>query len=483
MRKRRTIYFNDARHYYLFVFEPPMRMEDAWVPVDEVADTAVDTFAYGVSRADGLFYPSKVGLQFCEDRETLDRTHEWRTWHNMQSLIERGLDPLTVLIDRAHEKGMEFIASLRMGAYGGMDPEHAVANGGGGFLHQEVRDHQLAVLEELATEYEVEGVELDFAASPGGSPFWLRPDDMAANTGLMTDFVREASRRIRGRQGNPAQVGARVYPTEALNLKTGLDVRTWLRDGIVDFVVPMLYLDFILDANMPMGWLVEAAHAVDASVYAMLQPYRHNESRRFNRPENASPEMIRAAAANFWALDVDGLYTWFLPWPLGDTERSTLTQLGDPERIRGADKHYFLRRRCDDAEEYDYPADLPLEIPGAEPGHVYEIPFSIADDPTNDHVQSILLRIAVSNLVSRDQLEVTLNGNPLQPGTRRRSSIRSRDPYAGQWLEFALDASRPKQGTNLLTVCLHGRPEGLVGGVVVEDVEIKIEYGNYPKAL
>ena len=60
MRRHRTIYFNDARHYYLFVYDPPMRMEDARVPVDEVAGTSVDTFSYGVSRADGLFYPSKV---------------------------------------------------------------------------------------------------------------------------------------------------------------------------------------------------------------------------------------------------------------------------------------------------------------------------------------------------------------------------------------------------------------------------------------
>ena len=67
MRKQRTIYFNDARHYYLFVFEPPMRLEDARVPVDEVAGTAVDTFVYGVSRADGLFYPSKIGLMFGDD--------------------------------------------------------------------------------------------------------------------------------------------------------------------------------------------------------------------------------------------------------------------------------------------------------------------------------------------------------------------------------------------------------------------------------
>ena len=44
MKRKRIIYFNDARHYYLFVFEPPMTLADAWVPVDEVAGTSVDTF-------------------------------------------------------------------------------------------------------------------------------------------------------------------------------------------------------------------------------------------------------------------------------------------------------------------------------------------------------------------------------------------------------------------------------------------------------
>ena len=41
MRRRRTIYFNDARHYYLFVFEPPMTLEEAWRPIDEAAGIAV----------------------------------------------------------------------------------------------------------------------------------------------------------------------------------------------------------------------------------------------------------------------------------------------------------------------------------------------------------------------------------------------------------------------------------------------------------
>ena len=51
MKRKRTIYFNDARHYYLFVHEPPMRLEDAWGPVDEVAGTGIDTFVYEIGRA------------------------------------------------------------------------------------------------------------------------------------------------------------------------------------------------------------------------------------------------------------------------------------------------------------------------------------------------------------------------------------------------------------------------------------------------
>ena len=73
MRRKRIIYHNDARHYYLFVFEPPISLEDAWTPVDEVAGTAVDTFPYGIQRGDGLFYPSDVALQFGSDMKPFEQ--------------------------------------------------------------------------------------------------------------------------------------------------------------------------------------------------------------------------------------------------------------------------------------------------------------------------------------------------------------------------------------------------------------------------
>ena len=46
-----------------------------------------------------------------------------------------------------------------------------------------------------------------------------------------------------------------------------------LSEGLVDFCVPMLYIFFVLDSQMPIHWLVDAAHEADASVYGVLQPY------------------------------------------------------------------------------------------------------------------------------------------------------------------------------------------------------------------
>ena len=475
---QRTIYFNDARHYYLFVFEPPMRLQDAWRPVDEVAGTGVDTFIYGVGRGDGLFYPSEKGLRFGADLEKMTMAAYWRVWENMQSLIDRGLDPLRVLVDRAHEKGMDFFSSLRMGDFPGLDPKFGLGGGGRGYVHQETRDHQFAVLEELATRYPVEGVELDFAAAPGGTSFWLKPEDVQEHTPLMTDYVRQISNMVRRRPGEPGQIGARVYPTEELNLKTGLDVRAWLDEGLVDYAVPMVYLRFVLDAHMPFDWIVEAAHANDVSVYAMLQPYYTEESRRFHNVKNASRAMMRAAAANNWARGVDGQYTWFLPWPLGESERNTLTELEDSDLSAEGDKHYFLSRKGEN--EQDIEALLPLALNREDAGKRFQLPFYIADDLGNPQVQQVKLRLGINDLVGADRLDIRLNGTSLADEALTRSGVTPVDPYVGQCLEFDLQKVRPMQGDNVLDISLVSRPANIASDLAVEDLEIIVSYGTFP---
>ena len=491
MRRKRTIYFNDARHYYLFVFEPPMTMEDAWHPIDECAGTSVDTFIYGVARSDGLYYPSRVGGRFKHGEHGADspgfkQAAYYRVWHNMQSLIDRGLDPLTVLIDRAHEKGMDFFASLRLASHATIDPAHEIANGGRGWMHAEVRDHQFAVMEELATEYATDGIELDLAAAPGGSSYCFRDEDLQEGTPLLTEWVRRVSAMARNRPGTAGQVGARVYPTEEINRAKGLDVRTWLREGLLDFVVPLVYGYNLVDGSMPVDWLIEAAHDGDASVYPVVQPnYFGEEDRRFHTRELATPAMMRAAAASFWDRGADGMYTWFLQWPLGDASRRILTDLGDPGLVNEGDKHYVVRRTTGSSERAGYDAPLPIEIEHSDTGTRHPVSFYVADDveAAADRIRQVLLKVRIYDLLSADRLDLLLNGRSLAGETCLRSYGDSLAPYLEQWLEFHLEGVRPRKGWNTLELVLERRAEGMMRSLIVEDVELIVEYGSYPSRL
>jgi hypothetical protein len=478
------MYFNDARHYYLYAFEPPMTMEDAWRPVDELVETSVDTLIYGVETGGGLFSDTKVGVRAMSQTRPIDSAHYWRAWYNMQSLIDRGLDPLTVLIDRAHDKGMDFIASVRMTAYLGMD-RSLVTPEGRGYVHQEIRDAKLAVLKELAHDYPTEGIEMDFSCPPGGGPPALREEDVAEHTSTITDFVRSVADTVHNRPGGPGVVGARIYPTEAMNRRAGYDVRKWIEDGSVDYVVPMMYTYFILDQHMPIDWVLEAAGGTDTSVYGMLQPHLADEGSGAPERVFTSAEHMRAGAMNMWDRGADGLYTFFGDWPHGDAVRRYLTDIGDPDLMVEKTKRYFLAERKTEATDMEYDQAVPVEIPQADPDTQYDIPFYVSDDIEGkpDRIKSVALRMKVDNLMTHDTLSVSVNGTSLADEPMTRDYGHPFGPYAAQQLEFYLHGARPSKGWNCLGVSLDARPENMSGGVTVHDVEIIVEYSSYPSRL
>lgn len=493
MRRRRTIYHNDARHSYLWFYEPPMRLEDAWAPVDEVAGTAVDTFSYCVERGDGAFYPTKVGKMFSvEDGKALSRSNfQWRAAACMLSLMERGIDPLQLLIDRARQHGMDFFADLRLQRLGGMYPDLELENGGPGWADERVRELKIQTLRELAFDYPVDGLELDFTAAFGDRASFFFPDGGTPNNvDTMTEWVRRAAEMARSRPGSPCAIGARIFPTEQGNLDQGLDVRAWLREGLLDFVVPVAYIYTVLDPDMPFEWVVEPAHDAGASVYGFLQHHLQDEIIGANTRIYPNIEHFRAAAANYWEHGVDGLYTWMMDWPLGDAERNVLAMLGSPELLRERDKHYVVARKYERAARVGYEHRIPHELRPPFPTPAHAIPFTIADDAQEDgsRISSVVLRLYLSNVVSADRFTVTLNGRSLADETCQRVWKKGRDgyPYSNprnHWLEFDLARVLPRKGKNLLEISLESRPDGLTGSVTIEEVEVEVRYNPYPAGL
>jgi hypothetical protein len=242
----------------------------------------------------------------------------------------------------------------------------------------------------------------------------------------------------------------------------------------------MIYIVMLIDTDMPIDWLVEAAHAADTPVYPLIHPYSQEGEGAY-----ATPAMMRAAAANYWKRGADGMYTWFLHWPLGDAERNILTELGDPDLVEEGDKHYVLTRGGKTSEQIGYKTPLPIEIVSSDTGTRHGIPFYIADDiqGASDRIRQIRLKINIRDLVLADQLTVLLNGQSISGETCLRSPASNTSPYVGQWLEFHLENVRPRQGENLLEVSLDRRAVGLVSPLRVDEVEMIIEYGSYPSGL
>ena len=192
--------------------------------------------------------------------------------------------------------------------------------------------------------------------------------------------------------------------------------------------------------------------------------------------------MMRAAAANYWDMGADGMYAWFLKWPLGDTERRILTEIGDPDLVKEGNKHYLVGRSSQSSEAVGYQTPLPLEIASSDTGTRHGIPFYVSDDieAAFDRVRRVCLKVNIHDLVSADRITILLNGESLANETCRRDYGSEISAYSGQWLEFDLESVRPREGENLLEIALDRRPEGLVSPLVVEDVEVIVEYGSYP---
>ena len=449
MRRQRTIYFNDARHFYLFVFEPPMRMEDLWRPVDEVAGTGVDTLVYGVARADGLFYPSRAGKSFRSDVDEIDNAIYWKVRHNILSLEERGVDILQALADRAHERGMEFFVSFRMGTYEGVgSPGGRPGRGwqGPGRCGRAGKPAS-RVFEEIVTQYDLEGIELDFGASPGGMPPVLLDEDVAEYAPVLTEHVRRIAEMTRDAG---MEVGVRVPCIEEVCDTQGFEVRTWLKDGLIDYVTPMMYANLRLDSQMPMEWTIEAAHEVDVPVYGMLQPFVEVGYPGHQYDEHYTPEMMRAAVSNYLAKGADGVYAWFLDWPLGATERNMLTEMANPDLMVEADKQYRLSRRTEPAASLGYDTTLPLEIPEVEPGteiRRFRSSSRMTSRARPTASRSVTLRLRVGNTVTADEISVWLNGESLEGESISRDtgayvripvSPHRIEHYSAQWIEIEL---------------------------------------------
>ena len=317
--------------------------------VDEEAAASVDAISYCLFTAFMSDVPSSQVTEL----------FPWRP----PGMDEAGVDCLKVLIDRCHQREMQFIADIRMNdRHGGPrkgaakdHPEWELLGSGNDYAIEGVRDVMLTFTREVLDTYEVDGIEYDYMR-------WchmFQPGEGKKNAHLLTDFTRRtrtlldaaAERRGCDRLLFGVRVPQNISECEYL----GFDLSTWIQEGLVDFVVPSDF--FHSDTNMKTEDFVTLAKGTDCKIYPAIHPMISmdgpNEHYRLMTPAN-----YRAAAQNYYAFGADGIspynyqrtferrasahrsssnaaYLW--PAALG-----WLRELADRDEVLRRDRHYLF---------------------------------------------------------------------------------------------------------------------------------------------
>ena len=505
MPQPRLMFDHDSRHTLIYQYEPPINKEEFEAAVDELAGTAVDAIMFTLGEGRTMLHDTKVGEQWGHNVDKWGHIVFRRAYQNAQKLIAEGNDPLRIICDRAHAKGMMIYPQLllqqvrgerpldvrcsdfffdnpqlEIGAKGGLDPSY-LGSRCHDFMHQEVRDERFALVEEVLTNYPVDGFELQL----NFYPYYFHPQEMEEGRRVMTEWIGDVYQAVK-QSGPERELALRVPHSVEACLSVGLDVREWVRRGTVDVLIGQrLTGPSITDPTADFSSLVEAARGTDCRVHATIQS--HVDSDRLSV---APIEVVRAIACNYWAQGIDGLCLdhWYASWPYEADFYEKLRELLHPDVMAPKDKYYHLPSLNHEWLRPVTEPGAPLELPAdLEVGEPVELHFTFSDELERwdgvGRLHEVLLRVKLIDANELDRLAFRLNGRELPNDSLRKISeiYRISTPRAiggyGYWYIFRLDRDHwPQTGSNTLEVTLLERDPLLRGQIQVRHVELETKY-------
>lgn len=391
-------------------------------------------------------------------------------------LIRQGTDTLKAVTDFAHANQMEPWWSMRMNDTHDVahkpevpyflfpqlkvdhpewlvgDPVKRTPHGRWSsvdYARPEIRELAFRFVEEVCRNYDVDGVELDFfrhlcyfkSVATGGK---ANPEEVAAMTDLMRR-IRAMTEAIGLERKRPILVAMRLPDSTAFSLESGLDLETWLKEGLMDLLITTDY--FRLN---PWTYSVALGHQHNIKVYPALTDPRVLGETRFKR---ASESAYRARAAAAWASGADGLYLF----NLYDIDRKSplWTQLGDLQKLAFADKLYFLTdvdgKPTSWLAKGNQHQTIPILTPTAPVNlstqEAFTTQLMIADDPDaaarEGYEATTTLHLDLPGIDDAKRVTVSLNGQALPAGKVNDG-----------WIDWPLSPNQWRKGINDIAVSL-----------------------------
>jgi len=292
----------------------------------------------------------------------------------------------------------------------------------------EVWEYKLKQLRELAENYDLDGIQLDFSRHTPSLP----PGHQWEHRACATEFVRRVRLMlldVEGKKGRPILLAAKVPENLEGCRSDGFDIETWAQENLVDiFSLGSRSIDVDLAAfrrirNLTAGKNIKFYPCFDS---------HHTTEAYFDPPL----EFLRGIYANWWQQGSDGVETF--NWPNATLEAyrevgikpdhdpsrhyQACHEIGDPEAMRFKDKIFVVQRRGG----YPYReggnissngfAQLPADL--ANDGRMTALAIHISDDiagaEKDGKLKEAILRVILFNVMEGDTIDVALNGVALE---------------------------------------------------------------------
>lgn len=513
---QRIHFVSDPSSIAVGLLSDPAQADELRRWVDMVADSGVDIFQQDA-------YHKGCTVYWRSDKFQYDPRRQHKRF---LPLLDAGIQPLQVLLDQCHKRGMAFVAGFRMNDNHGLahfpdraefvdsHPEWWLPDtrepGPNRDLYEGrildytfdgVRQFIIEMAQELLTHFDVDGMELTFR-EPAYFPF----PEGRQRAHLMTDLVR----RLRGlldehsREGQRLTLGARVFSTIDECLDKGLDVSAWIDEGLIDCLCPenTMYSDFNA-GYAEFGALTRNSQCL---LYPGLHPWISDRRRRVFKSA-MTPSNSRALAHTFYGVGADGIsiynhYVGFLRFPpFYPQALQIFHELRDPQKVEGGERHYVFDpteeswgkilaegdlvegewkpvawERDASAGPDGWKAGAPeavrvvLDRSEAQPAGVY--PFRLYEHMDRVIQATLLLR---GSMAERDEVEVKLNGVPMADtllGSSDATYLINRPPDV-RWYPVPSDAMI--YGENQLSITLISEDPQATGEIVIDEVEIWVQ--------
>jgi len=334
------------------------------------------------------------------------------------------------------------------------------------FAKARIRDLAFRYAEEVCQGYDIDGVVLDFcrhlcffaSVANGGTA-------STEELEMMTDLLRRirVMTEVEGvRRGRPILVSVRVPDGPEYAKAIGLDVETWMKEGLADIYIGSDYFQLAPWSN----WVaLGKKHGV--AVYAGISESRVRNTDRFKR---GGVETYRARCAEAWKAGVDGIYIF----NVYDAKAPFLRDVGSLENLQAKDKLYFATTRIDGGYPINfYLRDgsrflkIPLLVPNApwniDPSEPRSLEMDFADDSPKDDSLKITLHCWFDKPIEPETFVVTLNGTALKKGVPTRNG----------WIDISVPTNLPKVGRNQWTF------QTSEGTVTLKDVVVQYDFAPF----